>query len=117
MRDSWEDEMRSALQKLIEDWLRLALALGFCLVATGIPGRASALSDEEPGDEAVDRQPASQESLRMQRGMAAERAARRIYPGGRDEQDLKPQATLPAPSRTLDGGPAPVVGRADAPAE
>lgn len=38
---------------------------------------------------------------------ALDRAARRIYPGGRDEQELKPQSDLPAPSRGADGGGAP----------
>lgn len=33
----------------------------------------------------------------------SDRAQIRMYPGGKDEQDLKVQPTLPLPSRTLEG--------------
>ena len=87
-------------------------------------GRASAGNepsefDVEQGEERAEdpvRQIQSVEVSRRPQAPAGDRTARRGAAGGRDEQELKPQSTLPAPSRTVDGSGAPVTStRAEPP--
>jgi hypothetical protein len=84
-------------------WL-LAL-IGFLLL--GAFARADNADDTE-------REPSSES--RAQQAQALDRALHRLYPGGRDEQDLKPQAELPTPSRTIDGSAVPTAADAREPA-
>lgn len=75
-------------------WKRLlvGLVVGTVLIGIAAPvGFARAEDDDEDFGTAT------------VRSGPLDRARHRLYPGGRDEQDLTVQATLPQPSRSPDG--------------
>lgn len=47
-----------------------------------------------------DRSPAAAAATRT---FTPDKAQKRLYPGGKDEQDIKIQANLPTPSKSMDG--------------
>ena len=56
-------------------------------------------------DRAATNETGGDQVLRAPAAAASNAVSRKRYPGGADEDDLQMQATLPIPSRTLDGSP------------
>ena len=81
----------------LREWLRVAgvIALALFLFIGISAGRAFAASDED-GDE---------DSVKTVHAASGEKVHRRQYPGGRDEEDLTVQTSLPQPVRSPDGVP------------
>lgn len=98
---------RNGLRKPLAEWVRSLIAPSIGLaVAVAAPRLSSAqvgFEDESP----VDSSGAIAREREGATAAALDRASRRLYAGGRDEQELKVQPTLPTPSRSSDGGGAP----------
>jgi len=97
--NGWRGRMRGVVLGSKVEWCLCSkrLWVGFVVVGALLIGIAAPTGfvraeddDEDFGTTAVKSGP-------------LDRARHRLYPGGRDEQDLTVQATLPQPSRSPDG--------------
>lgn len=78
----------------------LVSRLSFALILTFAAFVATAAQDESE-DANIDREVAAEGS--RSRAAQNDKARYRRYPGGQDEQELKVQAVLPMPARSVDG--------------